>query len=987
MPLSWTEIKTRAARFAKRHQSARHERSEAQTFWNEFFSDVFGIERRRVAVFESKVARLAKKRPGFMDLFWPGVVLIEHKSAGEDLEIAQRQAEDYFLGLKDGEHPRFLLACDFQNFWLRDLDSGDETRFTLAQLPQNISSFAFLLGQQVTRVSAQDPVNEKAVKKLSRLHDALRHDGYDGHALQLLLVRMLFCLFADKTGIFEPKDRFLDLIERGTKEDGSDLGAVLLQLFDVLNVSAAKRQKSLSPWFTEFPHVNGALFSETLRIPSFSSEMRDMLLDCCRIDWSRISPAIFGSMFQRIVDLESLDDKVDLRRQLGAHYTSEENILRLIRPLFLDDLEAEFGRVSGSKNKLFEFQKKLRSLFFLDPACGCGNFLVVTYRELRRLEMKVLEAAQRFGVHIASPFEAMQVDVDQFSGIEIEEFPAQVAQVAMWLMDHQMNIEAGRLLDAWLPRIPLRASAHVRIGNALSLDWADFCPPGRLDYILGNPPFIGKQQKTAEQKADLERVLSSAGIKGGGVLDYVAAWYVRAAQYLAGSKASSADQRKREFVDAQFRQKAKQADWLADVESQLASSSDIFELAENQDRDHRARVRVAFVSTNSICQGEQVAPLWGWLLKEGVHVDFAHRTFRWSNDASGQAAVHCVIIGLGIRPRGRLRLFDYVQPDGEPVESTPKNINPYLVDAVNVLVASRRRPIVDAPPIVFGSMANDGGHLLLDADEHAELLSVEPDAMPWVRRFLGAEEFLNDKPRWCLWLKDCPPQTLARMPAVRRRIALVKAHRLASKRPATQRLAESPQLFGEIRQPSGRYLLVPRHSSERREIIPIGFMPAEVIVGDANLCIPSGGLYHLGVLSSAMHMAWVKHVCGRLESRYRYTNQIVYNNFPWPDPVDDLKGKHRAAVEAAAQSMLDARAAHTGASLAHLYDPDTLPADLLRAHRALDAAVDAAYQWRGGKADMVRAAMLFARYDALTRNMAAEPEADYVTEGGEDDDA
>ncbi len=977
MPLSWNEIKTRAAQFSNRHRGARNERSEAQTFWNEFFADVFGIERRRVAVFESKVARLTKKHPGFMDLFWPGVVLIEHKSAGEDLEVAQAQAEDYFLGLKDGEHPRFLLACDFQRFWLRDLETGDEQRFTLAELPQRVSVFAFLLGQQTSRVAAQDPVNEKAVKKLSRLHDALRRDGYTGHPLQLLLVRMLFCLFADDTGIFEPKDRFHDLIERGTRADGTDLGAVLLQLFDVLNMPHEKRQKSISGWFKDFPHVNGALFQEALRIPSFSPAMRELLLDCCQTDWGRISPAIFGSMFQRIVDMEGVDDDVDLRRQLGAHYTSEDNILRLIRPLFLDELEAEFEQARRSQKRLFEFQKKLRNLHFLDPACGCGNFLVVTYRELRRLELKVLAAAQGFGMRIARPFEAITVDVDQFSGIEIEEFPAQVAQVAMWLMDHQMNIEAGRALDAWLPRIPLRTSANLRIGNALDLDWAEFCPPGRLDYILGNPPFIGKQQKTAVQRADLERVMQSAGINGGGVLDYVAAWYVRAAQYLVGSGAAAADARKREFIDAHFRGHAQQADLLADpAESGPArTAADIFELAENQDHDNRNRVRVAFVSTNSVCQGEQVAPLWGWMLKEGVHINFAHRTFRWSNDAPGQAAVHCVIIGFGRKPSPVRALFDYADPAGEPAFTEAGNINPYLVDAPNVLVASRRQPLCNVPAIAFGSMANDGGHLLLNDDERAELLALEPEAAPWLRRFVGAEEFLHDTPRWCLWLADCPPQTQARLPWVKKRVALVKAHRMASSRPATQRLAATPQLFGEVRQPLGRYLLVPAHTSERREIIPIGFMPPEVIAGNANLCVPDADAYHFGVLSSRMHMAWVKHVCGRLESRYRYTSQIVYNNFPWPEETDDPKGRHRAAIELAAQAVLDARSTHPGANLAELYDADTMPADLLRAHRALDTAVDAAYRWRGSKADAARAAMLFARYDVLARKMAAQSDA------------
>jgi len=993
MRRSWNEIKSRAAAFSTKYQATRHERAEAQSFWNDFFAEIFGIQRRRVAVFESKVASLNRKSPGFMDLFWPGVVLIEHKSAGSSLELAHDQAENYFLRLKEGEHPRWLLACDFQRFWLRDLDTGDEHRFKLEDLAQHINLFAFFVGQQVTRVAAQDPVNERAVKKLARLHDALRRDGYDGHPLQHFLVRMLFCLFADDTGIFEPKDSFHDLVERGSKEDGSDLGATLLQLFDVLNTPVAKRQRSLSGWFKEFPYVNGALFEEALRIPSFSPQMRDLVLDCCKTDWSRISPAIFGSMFQRIVDLEGVDDNLDLRRELGAHYTSEENILRLIGPMFLDELKLEFDSVKRHQAKLFEFKKKLRNLRFLDPACGCGNFLVVTYRELRRLEMQVLQVAQTFGVRIAKPFEAVAVNVDQFSGIEIEEFPAQVAQVAMWLMDHQMNIESGRVLDTWMPRIPLRDSANIRIGNALVIDWADLCPPGQLDHILGNPPFIGKQQRTLSQKADFERVMASAGIVGAGVLDYVAAWYVRAAQYLVGDTAAAVDERRRDFVDAEFRSRARQADLLAenDGSQQAHSASDIFELADRRERDDRARVRVGFVSTNSICQGEQVAPLWGWMLKEGVHIDFAHRTFRWTNDAPGQAAVHCVIVGFGLRPRVRRQLFDYPDVAGQPVATVAANINPYLVDAVDVLVASRRQPLCAVPPIVFGSMPNDGGHLLLNAAERDELLALEPEAQPWVRRFLGAEEFLHDIPRWCLWLTDCPPQVLARLPTVKRRIGLVKAHRQASSRPATQRLAATPQLFGEVRQPSTNYLLIPRHSSERRSLIPIGFMTSDVIVGDANLCLPEANIFHFGVLSSHMHMAWVRHVCGRIKSDFRYTNQIVYNNFPWPDLMADSRGKQRAAVTAAAQAVLDERLAFPAASLAVLYDPQTMPPGLVQAHRKLDKAVDASYGWQSkGKSDTERAAMLFNWYDTLTRGVSAsvqDPVHTSKVEDGAGDDA
>lgn len=977
MQRSWSDIREQAVKFSNAFATARHERGEAQTFWNSFF-DLFGVERRRVAVYESAVRRLNKRSPGFMDLFWPGVVLVEHKSSGESLATAHAQAEEYFLGLKESEHPRFLVACDFRNFWLKDLESGTEDRFALSELANKVALFSFLLGREPVRAHAHDPINEKAVKKLARLHDGLRKDGYHGHPLQLLLVRILFCLFADRTGIFEPTGRFEDLIDRGTKEDGSDVGQLLTHLFDVLDTPRENRQQSLPGWLREFPHVNGTLFQERLITPSFSAALREILLECCQTDWSRISPAIFGSMFQRIVDMSGIDQTSDLRRRLGAHYTSEENILKVIGPLFLDELRAELRRASSSATRLFEFQKKLRRLRFLDPACGCGNFLVVTYRELRRLEIEVLKAAEAFGIRVAKPFEAITVDVDQFAGIEIEEFPAQVAQVAMFLMDHQMNIEGGFALDAWLPRIPLRQSARVRIGNALVLDWAELCPPGELDYIIGNPPFVGKQHQSDEQRADLKRVLATAGIRGGGVLDYVAAWYVRAGQYLVGSKASASDARRRAFLDAAFGN-ATQTDMLA-TPSEAAgrqAARDVFELVEQREQSDRAKVRVAFVSTSSICQGEQVAPLWGWLLKEGVRLLFAHRAFAWSNDASGKAAVHCVVAGLTVQRPEPPRLFDYEDPAGPAVELAVGHINPYLVDAPDVIASSRRSPLGRVPEITFGSMPNDGGHLLLSDDERAGLLAIEPNATPWIRRFLGADEFIYDTKRWCIWLVDCPPNQLSSLPVVRRRIAEVKAHRLRSRRPATKALASVPHLFGEIRQPRGRYLLIPRHSSEHRTFIPIGFVDSNAIAGDATLCIADAQLRHFGILSSRMHMAWVKHVCGRLESRYRYTNKIVYNNFPWPDDIEDPSSRHMKTIDLAAQEVLDSRARHPDANLAQLYDPNAMPADLLRAHAKLDAAVDGAYRYRGKKTDLARAAMLFSRYESITRNLGvaeADPE-------------
>ncbi len=1004
MTLSWTDIKTKATRFAADFANARHERAEAQTFWNQFFQ-IFGIERRRVAVYESKVAKL-NKNPGFMDLFWPGVLLVEHKSAGEKLELAHNQAADYFLTLKDGEHPRYIVVCDFQNFWLKDLDEGLEKRFALKDLPRHVALFGFLRGQQTARIRADDPVNDKAVKKLSRLHQALRADGYTGHALQQLMVRLLFCLFADRTGLFEPAGEFTDLVESGTKKDGSDLGPMLVQLFDQLDTEFASRQKSCPGWFANYPYVNGRLFEEKARIPSFNAAMRDLLLDCCHTDWSRISPAIFGSMFQHIIDGQGVDTQHDLRRELGAHYTSEENILKLIGPLFLDDLRTEFARVKSSEKKLFEFQKKLRGLRFLDPACGCGNFLVVTYRELRLLELDVLRAAQGFGWHTADPFAALMVNVDQFSGMEIEEFPARVAQVAMWLVHHQMNMLCGELFEKWLPRLPLTQSANIRIGNALNLDWADMCPPEQLSFILGNPPFIGKQNQTPGQKADMERVLAGTDIKGGGVLDYVAAWYIKAAQYLVGAGAAKANDRKQAFTQAVF-STAKTIDFLdepaavqaaASIASgkqgkraALAAANDIFELAEQQNRIARECISVAFVSTNSICQGEQVGLLWGWMLKEGLSIEFAHRTFKWSNEASGQAAVHCVIVGFGLAARvGQLagyRLFDYAEVDGPALEGKAVRINPYLVDAPDVALPNRKEPISAPVPLVYGSFALDDGNYTLSKADHAAILAEDPDAEKFLKPFIGGQELLHNEARWCIWLHGAQPEDVKRCKPIYRRVEAVRLWREASGRETTRKLAKTALLFAENRQPQSRYVAIPTVSSERREFIPMDFLPPETIGSNQLYLVPNATPYHFGILSSTMHNAWMRQTCGRLESRYRYSAGIVYNNFPWPDLTSNRSiaqaDRARAAIETGAQAVLDARAAHPDASLAVLYDRLLMPSDLLQAHRLLDKAVDAAYGVKPAdkvKTDAQRVAFLFALYVQLSQSVTAQPAADPAAE-------
>lgn len=585
---------------------------------------------------------------------------------------------------------------------------------------------------------------------------------------------------------------------------------------------------------------------------------------------------------------------------------------------------------------------------------------MVTYRELRRLELEVLRAAQAFGP-IADVFRAVQVNVDQCYGIEIEEFPAQIAQVALWLTDHQMNVEVGVEFGTYFARIPLTTSASIRHGNALRLDWEAFVPPTGLSYILGNPPFIGKQFQSASQKEDLATV--AKGLKGAGVLDYVAGWYIKAAQYLSGVNTGHASRDKKQFADVRF---GKKQTLVGDLFVELAQA----------DESARARIRCAFVSTNSITQGEQVGVLWGELFRQGVRIQFAHRTFKWSNEAPGKAAVHCVIIGFGIGEPAHARLFDYVEPAGEPHEIKSARINPYLVDGPEVVLPNRKEPISATPVVSYGSFALDDGHYTLSADDHTELIRESPNAALYVRPFIGGQELIRGEQRWCLWLKDAAPGDISRIEPIRRRVEAVRAWRAKSGRETTRKLAETPALFAEIRQPKTNYLAFPTVSSERRRYIPIAFLTPNIVASNQLYIVPNATSYHFGILTSTMHMAWMRAVCGRLESRYRYSAGIVYNNFPWPSPPVPA-GKAEAAIEAAAQAVLDARAAHPGSTLADLYNPNGMPDDLRRAHKALDRAVDAAYVADGGKKtwadDAARVGFLFQRYATLTSLLGEMP--------------
>ena len=944
MPLSWNEIKSRALTFSRTWSDAANEDSQGKPFWIDFF-EIFGITDKRVATFEHAVKKLpglAAKTDGFVDLFWPGMLLVEQKSRGKNLDDALTQALSYFPGIAERDLPQIIIVCDFARFRVHRLASGETIEFALKDLHKHIKLFGFVAGYKVLEIKPQDPVNIKAAERMGRLHDALKASGYTEHPLEVLLVRLLFCLFADDTGIFQPAQSFRTFIEERTAKDGTDLGARLGQLFQILNTDDTKRSPALDEQVAAFPYINGRLFAEPLPMADFTSAMREALLDACALDWSAISPAIFGSLFQSIMD-------VTARRNLGAHYTSEENILKLIKPLFLDELWTEFEKVKSNKNRLFEFHKKLRTLTFFDPACGCGNFLVISYRELRELELAVLRAGNTAGQLSVDVHQLIGIDVDQFYGIEIEEFPAQIAQVALWLMDHQMNLRVSEEFGLYFARIPLRTSPHIVHGNALRVDWNEVLPAARCSFVLGNPPFVGKKEQTPEQKSDLAPLF--APIKGAGVLDLVAAWYVKAAHYLRDE---------------------------ATAPHSLSGA----------DRVQSARAQVAFVSTNSITQGEQVGVLWGWMLAQGVHIQFAHRTFNWTNEAKGKAAVHCVIIGFGLEDRPGKVIYEYDDIKGQPHAVAANNINPYLIDAPSVFLIKRSSPICAVSPMMEGSALIDDGHFLVLDDEQKKLLNHEPKSHQFLRKLYSGDDFLNGGFRWCLWLNSVPPAELRASPFALARMELVKRFRQSSNRAATVQLAATPMKFGELRQPTGRYLFVPKTSSERRTYAPIGFMEPSALINNTSLFIDNASLYEFGLMSSNMHNAWVRVTCGRMKSDYRYSSSIVYNNFPWPTCAQNFKPNQplaqvnhaQVAIETIAQTILDVRAKfQTGdqpATLADLYDPLSMPPELLKAHQKLDAAVDKAYEASGGKksykSDAERVAFLFELYQQYTSLLPTE---------------
>jgi hypothetical protein len=910
-PRTWNDIRAAANRFVTDWQGESRERAEKDTFWNEFFA-IFGVTRRRVAVFEQLADRVSTGRHGFLDCFWPGHIGVEHKSRGEDLDAAMDQLLDYLPGLPDGQLPRLAVVCDFARFKVHDLDTNEHVAFALEELPNHLELFGFIAGyDRQSHYATEEDVNLKATALLADLHDALKDSGYTGHDLRVFLVRVLFVLFADDTGVWE-RGLFHDYVALKTSDDGRDLGSALTYLFQVLDTPRATRPSTLDEDLAAFTYVNGGLFQETLRAPACDRAMRDRLLAASKFDWSKISPAIFGSLFQNVMEPAE-------RRNLGAHYTTEQNILRTIEPLFLDELRADLA-AADSLPKLRAFRDRLATLTFFDPACGCGNFLVIAYREIRRLERDCLlrireteagrrgrRAAGSGQLSVEATLES-KVGVGQFYGIEIEEFPARIAETAMHLMDHLANMELSVAFGEYYARFPIEDTAHVLVGNALREDWSGVLAPDDCTYLFGNPPFVGRQHRTEEQTDDQRLAM---GEHYNGYLDYVTAWHSLASRYMRNTS-----------------------------------------------------VRAAFVSTNSIVQGEQVGPLWQPLLDSGLEIDFAHRTFAWTSEARGRAAVHVVIVGFSPRREGKSKvIFDYLSVRADPVAKSAKNINPYLADAPDVIVTPLAQPLVaGVPRAAQGSKPTDGGGLLV-TPEQVDDVRADPVAAKYLRVAMGARQLLHDEDRWCLWLYGADPGDVRRSRVLQQRLQVVKSAREDSRNARTRSLARTPGAFDVNAQPTGDYLCIPRHSSENRRLVPMKLLTSDVIVMDSAMSVGGADLWLFGVLQSAMFDAWVRAVAGRLKSDMRIAPDLVYNTFPFPEP----QGAYRQRIEIAAQAVLDERAAYPESSLADLYHPTSTATTLLQAHDVLDKAVDAAIAGpRRRFASLAdRQAVLFERYLAL----------------------
>ena len=914
MRLSWNEVRARAAAFADEWQDACYEKGETQSFYNAFF-DVFGVRRRNVARYEEHVSKL-DNHSGFIDLFWPGVLLVEQKSAGRDLKAAYEQAGEYFDALPERDRPRYILVSDFQTFELHDLDEREIVEFPLVDLPAHVEAFGFILGVQRRPFRDQDPANIEAAELVGRLHDALEAAGHRGHDLERFLVRVVFCLFADDTGLFEPRDIFLDFIETRTGEDGADLGPWLTQLFEVLDTPEDERAANLDEDLDRFPYVNGDLFRGHLRTFSFDAAMRGALLDASRFDWSNISPAIFGALFQSVMDPEE-------RRAQGAHYTTEKNILKVIEPLFMDDLRAEFERLRARRGRgrlaaLRQFQAKLGGLTFFDPACGCGNFLIIAYRELRELEIEVLREIypkSQMGRQMdALASDLSVVDVDQFYGIEFGEFPARIAETVLWMMDHIMNNRLSLEFGQTYARIPLEKSPHIVHGDALETDWSGLLLPDECSFVFGNPPFVGAKYQTPGQREQV-RGIAALG-KSGGTLDYVTAWFIRAGGV-----------RERRRCPNRFRR------------DQL---------------DHAGRAGRATLAgpVRTLQAGDRVRSpdfcLGIGRTRQGACARCHSRPRPAGGRASREAAVQLSRHQRASRRKAAMRLCRRTLFDAGGLS------DPHLV------VREESAPINGLGRLIIGSKPIDGGNYIFDAAERAAFLEAEPEAAPYLRPYVGAREYLQGGERCILALHDTPPEVLTTLPRVRERIASVRAYREASKSAPTRKLAATPTLYHVNVIPGAPFLAIPEVSSERREYTPIGWLEPPVIPSNLVRILSDATLVDFALLTSAMHMAWLRHIGGRLKSDYRYSIGLVYNSFPLPPKDADLSRLDRLA-----QAVLDARGAHAGATLADLYDPDLMPPDLRKAHQALDRAVDRLYRRPRFGSERERVEHLFMLYERM----------------------
>ena len=890
------EQKTAAKQFAAYWATRGDEKQDTQSFWLSLLRTVYGVE--NPAQFIQFEVPVKLDHVSYIDGFIPATrVLIEQKSANVDLRRGSRQSDGsmltpyqqarrYAAYLPHNQNPRWIVVCNFQQFQIHDMNRPNDEPETvlLADLEKEYHRLQFLVDTGSTLVKKEMEVSLQAGEIVGVLYDALLKQYKDPESpetlksLNALCVRLVFCLYAEDAGVFGSHGMFQQYLQNHIH----DARRALIDLFRVLDTQPEDRDPYIDEDLAAFPYVNGGLFAdEDVVIPRLDETIVDLILHRASedFDWSVISPTIFGAVFESTLNQET-------RRSGGMHYTSIENIHKVIDPLFLDDLRAELDAIKAipvdkTRNKqLRQFQTKLAGLTFLDPACGSGNFLTETYLSLRRLENEVIDALLYGQVILGQVTDPIRVSIGQFYGIEINDFAVTVAKTALWIAESQMMQETEKLVRHTLDFLPLRSYANIVEGNALRLDWESVVPKQKLNYIMGNPPFVGARIMDAGQKADVSIIFEKW--KNIGNLDYVACWYKKAADLMQGTA-----------------------------------------------------TRAALVSTNSIVQGEMVSTLWKPLFEAGVHIDFGHRTFQWDSEAKLKAHVHCVIVGFSIEANCRSKV---IYSADRPQEA--QNINAYLVNGPNVFVESRKKPISDVSEMVFGSMPNDGGNLSDYSDEcKSKIVAQYPGVETLFRKFLGATEFINNKTRWCLWLKGISPAVIKKFPPVLEAVTATREMRETSSRIATQKLAQTPTLFGEIRQPDSEYILIPRHSSQKRKYIPMGFVSPDVICGDANLLLPHATLYHFGIMVSNVHNAWVRTVCGRIKSDFRYSVNVVYNNFPWPTPTDAQKAK----IEETAQAILDARALYPDSSLADLYDETTMPPELRKAHQQNDKAVMRAY--------------------------------------------